>query len=281
MSNIFSLSKLLAIAFFFSSLAPCDTLTITITGIANGSWNRDFFANAAFQFTFFVPDIDSVAAPACCAGVRSTPRGTSGTVTIANVGTGAMDPRGDQAVFVNPAAAAAGIWHYNSLDFLSVSNPALSSYDFTDTIAPVTGKTFFYNNQITMSDRVTTLLFTSVSDVAFSVQRRPGGGTPGVVSVSPDSLVAPLGVSTLFTFVVSDTAGAGDLQGLNILFSDPPFSDDVPFRYSDPYACWIWYERATKTVSLFVSEGWASAPLGAGGRLLRRGRCVVDTWRPP
>jgi hypothetical protein len=188
-----------------------------------------------------------------------------------------MDVNGDQAIFVNPSASTAGIWHYNSPDFLTISSPSFSHYNLTDNLAPVTGNALFYTTPIRMSDHVTTIYFTSVSDVTFSVERRPGGGTPGVVSVSPDSSSTPPDVTTLFTFVVSDSAGTSDLQGLNILFSDPPFSDDVPARYSDPYACWIWYQRSTKTLSLFMTEGWASSPLGASGGVLTRNRCAIDT----
>jgi hypothetical protein len=108
-----------------------------------------------------------------------------------------------------------------------------------------------------------------------------------VVSVSPDSATVPPDVSTLFTFVVSDAAGTSDLQGLNILFSDPPSSLGVPdvFQFGgDAYACWVWYQRSTRTLSLFAHDflgvlpvGWVSSPLGASGSVLTSSRCSVDT----
>jgi hypothetical protein len=284
MSTLLCTSKLLAIVFLFALLAPSDTLTITMSGIGSGNFRDQPFINAAFQFTFFTPDTANVTTAPCCAGVSTTPRGTSGSVTIAGVGTGVMDANGDQAIFVNPGAATAGIWHYNSNDFLTVTGQALSRYHLTETIAPVRGTASLYNNQITMSDRYTTLTFDSVSDVSFSVQRRPGGGTPGVVPLSPDSSTTSPNVRNIFTFTTSDTAGAGDLQGMNILLSDPPFSENFPYRVSDPYACWLWYQRSTRTLSLFVQDfigflsgSWPSRPLGPSGGTLTNSRCAVDT----
>lgn len=286
MLNPLTIFKLLAITCIAAMLAPCDTLTITMGGTGNGYWANQFFTNAAFQFTFFIPDTANVAKAPCCAGVWTTSRGTSGTVTVANVGAGQMDANGDQAVFVNQSASAAGIWHYNSSEFLTVSGPGLSGYDLTGTIGPVSGNAFFYTSPVRMSDGLTTLYFTSVSDVSFSVQRRPGGGQPGVVSASPNAAFVSPNTPTLFTFVISDTAGARDLQGLNILFSDPPLSVDVPqpFVNYDPYACWIWYQRSTNTLSLFVHDaidllrgGWVSSQPGVSGNVLTGPRCVIDT----
>lgn len=278
MPDLYSLSKVLAITCLCALFAPCDTLTITISGTGTGDWNRDFFVNKAFQFTFFTPDTANIGTAPCCSGILTTPKGTLGSVTIDGVGEDAMGANGDQAVFVNPGASAAGIWHYNSPEFLTVYNSALSHYNLTDTIAPVTGTTFAYTIPLVMSNG-NRLYFTSVSNLSFSVQRGPAGGKPGVVSVSPDSSTTIPDVSNLFTFTVSDAAGVGDLQGLNILFSDPPHSDDAPAQYSDAYACWLWYQRSTKTLSLFLPAfgGWPSAPLGAEGSVLTSDRCSVDT----
>lgn len=286
MFKLFRISEFLALAVSVASLAPCDTLSITISGMGSGTFGDQTFANAAFQFTFFTSDTANVTSAPCCTGVRTTPIGTAGSVTIADVGSGVMDAAGDQAVFVNPAASAAGIWHYNSPDFLTVANPALAHYDLTDTIAPVTGKTFFYATPLRMSDARTTLYFTSVSDVSFSVQRRPGGGKPSVVSVSPDSATIVANTPTQFTFVVSDAAGTGDLRGMNIFFSDPPPSAGIPSPFGpyEPYACWIWYQRSAKMLSLFGNPtldlpdgGWQSFPIGPSGGVLHGPRCVIDT----
>jgi hypothetical protein len=95
------------------------------------------------------------------------------------------------------------------------------------------------------------------------------GQGPAVISVSPDSSTMNQNATQTFTFVASDSAGVTDLQGVDILFSDGS---------SNPYACWMWYQRATNTVSLYNQGTWSSpAKVGTGGTVLAGNSCSVNT----
>src|SRR6185312_14352075 len=94
---------------------------------------------------------------------------------------------------------------------------------------------------------------------------------PQVISVSPDSSTMDQNATQNFTFVASDSAGVTDLQGMDILFSEGS---------SNPYACWMWYQRSTNTISMYNQGSWsAPASLGNGGMLLAGNSCSVDTSR--
>src|SRR6185312_16387389 len=257
--------------FIFVGLAAGDTLTFNISGTGSGHWGAQTFTDAAFTFTFLLQDADNLRQPSCCAIVRSTPAGTSGTVSVAGFGTSSFGANGNQAVFVNPAASSVGIWHYNLSDFLTVANPAFSAWDLSTTIGPFTGTTFAYSLSLDLGPGVG-LAFTSVSNVTFSARRGTRGGVPAVVSMSPGFGNSSSGVANTFQFVVSDTAGVSDLQGMNIVFSDARLN-----RTGDPYACWLWFQRSDNTLSAYNKGVWRTAPVGPGGSILNGNLCSVDT----
>jgi hypothetical protein len=92
---------------------------------------------------------------------------------------------------------------------------------------------------------------------------------PQVISVSPDSSTMDQNATQNFAFVASDSAGVTDRRGINILYSDGT---------ANPDACWMWYERATNTISMYNQGNWsAPGPLGNGGQLLAGNSCSVDT----
>jgi len=263
--------QLFSAFFIFVGLAAGDTLTFNISGTGTGHWGAQTFTNAAFTFTFLLQDADTLRQPPCCAVVRSTPAGTSGTVSVAGFGASGFGAGGNQAVFVNPAASSVGIWHYNLSDFLTVANPAFSTWDLSTTIGPFTGTAFVYPLGLDLGAGVS-LAFTSVSNVTFSARRGASGGIPAVVSMSPGFGNSSSGVANAFQFVVSDAAGATDLQGMNILFSDARLN-----RTGDPYACWLWFQTSDKTLSAYNKGVWRGAPIGPGGSILNGDLCSVDT----
>ena len=264
--------RLLLISFLFAGLAAGDTMTYTVTGNGSGYWGSQVFTNADFTFTFFIQDTTSITVPPCCSSIRTTPAGTAASVTVKGMGTASLSPNGDQAIFVYPSSTAAGVWHYNSPDFLTVANPAFTTYDLTSTIGPVTGKTFFYQTPIMLETGIN-IYFTSVTGVNFSAVRGPAGGQTAVVSVTPGSATSVPGTPETFTFVVSDSAGASDIQGMNILFSDP----GAPNQPADPYACWLWYHRSDNTLSIYHnSPAWSATTVGsAQGSPLTGDNCTV------
>ncbi len=257
--------------FMLAGLAAGDTLTFTMAGTGTGHWGSQTFSNANFTFQFFVQDAEDIMQPSCCAIVRSTPPGTPGTVTVSGFGSSAFGANGNQAIYVNRAAATVGIWHYNLSDFLTVANTAFSNYDLTTSIGPVTGTTFSYPLALDLGPGVG-LAFTSVSNVTFTAQRAPSGGVPSVTGVLPAFGNSTTGVPNLFEFTIGDTAGAADLQGMNILFSD-----NTLYKTGDPYACWMWFSRSSSSLSLYNRGNWQTAPAGAGGSVLTGDSCSVDT----
>lgn len=248
-----------------------DTMTFTISGTGSGHWGNQTFTNAAFTFSFFLPDADSLLQPSCCVSARSTPPGTSGTVTVAGFGTSGFGPNGTQAIYVNPGAGIAGIWHYNLADFLTVASPALYSYGLSTTIGPVSGTTFAYSWPLDLGSGVG-LAFTAVTNVTFSAQRGSSGGIPTVVSMSPAFGNSSTGAANAFQFTIADTAGVSDLQGMNVQFSDAKLN-----QTGDPYACWLWFQRADSTLSAYQNGNWKTVPLGSGGSILSGDSCTIDT----
>ena len=259
--------RLIFVLFIVSGLACGDTLTFTFTGTGSGHWGNQTFTNAAFTFNFFVPAADGRVQPSCCTAVRSTPRGTSANVTVAGFGTSAFGP-GDHAIYLDPVDGVVGIWHYNLSDFLTVANPALTSWDLSTTIGPIEGTTFVYPWAVGPMG----LAFTSVTNVSFSARRAPSGGLATVVSMNPAFGNSSVGVANAFQFTVADDAGAGDLQGMNILFSDRKVSGT-----GDPYACWLWFQRSDNTLAAYRNGTWQTARLGASGSILNGDNCTIDT----
>jgi len=263
--------RFIIILFTVTGLASGDTLTFTFTGTGSGHWGAQNFTNAAFTFTFFIPDADGLRQPACCIAVRSTPPGTSGAVTVAGFGSSGFGASGTQAVYVNPTAGVVGIWHYNLTDFLTVANPAFSSWDLSTTIGPLSGTTFAYPLALNLGPGVG-LAFTSVANVSFSARRGPSGGLPTVVSMNPAFGNSSVGVANAFQFTIADNAGVEDLQGMNVLVSDAKAPGT-----GDPYACWLWFQRSSNTLSIYNKGVWQTEPLGGGGAILNGDSCTVDT----
>jgi hypothetical protein len=273
-----SLSRILLVCLLTSTSAfAADSMIYMISGTGSGYYGGQSFTNAPFAFTFFLPFITQPGTAPCCSGTLTTWAGTAGAMTITGVGSEPFSSTADnQAVFVNRAESTAGIWHYNSPDFLTIGNPAFATWDMTTSIGPLSGTTFSYATPIKLGGPLSggggeTVYFTSVSDVTFTAHRSSDRGQPSITSLSPNNGSSGPKSTTTFTFRVADTAGAYDLQGMNILFSDPVSRDS--------YACWMWYNRATYVLSMYDTGRWISGRVGAGpnGTTLSGNECSVDT----
>jgi len=130
--------RLLLFALFVTG-ASAAPMTYTISGIGSGSWNSQPFTEASFTLTFTSDTGTIVHGTSCCGGADSTPAGTSATVSVSGFEPAALT--GNQAVFVNPSEQTAGIWHFDSPDYLTVATPAFANDDLTTTIAPTSGTT--------------------------------------------------------------------------------------------------------------------------------------------
>lgn len=210
--------RLIIVSFTVTGPGLGDTLTFTFSGSGSGHWGTQTFSNAAFTLTLFIPAADDIVRPPCCTAVRSTPAGTSGTVTVAGFRISGFGPNGNQAVYIDPAAATVGVWHFNLSDFLTIANPALSAWDLSTSVGPLTATTFAYPLAVDPGSGVG-LAVTSVTNVSFIAQRASSGGIPTLISMNPAFGNSSVGVANAFQFTVADPAGAGDLQGMNVLFS--------------------------------------------------------------
>lgn len=263
--------KKILLFLLLAGIAAADTMTYTFSGTASGHCGAQQFSNASFTLTFSA-DPSTIASPPCCSGILSTPQGTAGTVSIAGAGTQALSTSGDQAIDVNQSARTVGIWHYNTADFLTVANSDFATYALASNAGPDTGTTFFYATPLILADG-TAVYFTSVTGATFTAERSSGSGQPSVVSVTPSSDTTGPNTAVTYTFTVSDTAGATNLQGMNILFSYP--------GQQDPNICWMYYDRPSNTLTVNYQGNWeGSGPVGgagSGGPNLGATGCKVNT----
>lgn len=238
-------------------------MTYTITGTGSGSWNSLPFTEAPFTFTFTSDTAAIVHGTPCCSGVDTTPAVTAAMVSVNGFVPASLT--GDQAIFLNRSEQTAGIWHYNSPDYLTIAAPQFATADLATPISSAAGTTFSYLTPMPLSTGGT-LYFTSVHDVIYSQQ--PGSGQVSTVSVTPDSGTVQQDTTQTFTVIVSDTAGASDIGGLDLLFGDRPY----------PYACWLYFNAVTKSMQASHRFNWGSpSPIGPSGSTLSGDACTLDT----
>src|SRR5947209_8265338 len=115
-----------------AGLAAAAPMTYTLTGTGSGYWNSQPFTNASFTFTFTSDTSTIVHGAPCCGNPDSTPSGTAATVTV--TGFSPAQLAGDQAIFLDRAGVTAGIWHFNSAQYVTVTNSVFSTDDLTTTI---------------------------------------------------------------------------------------------------------------------------------------------------
>ncbi len=250
-----------------AGLVVATPMTYTISGTGSGSWNSQPFTNANFTFIFTSDTSTIVHGTACCSSAYTTPPGIQ-----ANVGVAGFAPAylvGDQAIFMNPGESTAGIWHYNSPDYITIGNPAFASADLTTNMGCcVTGTTFAYVTPIPLSTGGS-LYFSSVSNVTYAQQAASSGNQISAVSVTPSSGTQQEFTIQTYSVVVSDTAGAADIGGVDVQFRDKP---------TQPNACWLYYNAADNTLAVNKQGVWSTpAPLGSGGSALTGDACVVNT----
>ncbi|HEY4085122.1 MAG TPA: hypothetical protein VGM43_04250 [Bryobacteraceae bacterium] len=92
-------------------------------------------------------------------------------------------------------------------------------------------------------------------------------GQPGLVSLSPASQTTPGATATTYTAVVSDTDGPADLAGVNFLIAN---------TYQTNYYCWLYYNHANNSISVYSDGNWNTAPAGVPGSSLTGQQCSVD-----
>lgn len=249
-----------------ASLSVAGPNTYTVGGVGSGYWGAQPFTEAAFTFTFTADTSTFVHSTPCCEPVYTTPSGTQASVNVN--GFPAAMLAGDQAIFVNNAANTGGIWHYNDPEYLTITNSRFATNDLS--VPPggyaVTGPTYVYATPMALSTG-DSLYFTSVHDVYFAAQPGSSSGQPSAVSVNPNASTMSVNSTQTYTFVASDTSGAQDIAGLNILFQDSPAS---------PTACWLYYQVSTHTMTAYRNGTW-SAPVGTlAPSTLSGDACTVD-----
>jgi hypothetical protein len=250
----------------FTSLSFAGSNTYIITGVGNGYWGAQSFTEAAFTFTFTADTATFVHSTPCCEPLYTTPSGTPASVNVDGFPSATV--AGDQAIFVNNATTTAGIWHYNDPEYLTITNAQFATNDLS--VPPggyiAAGTPYSYATPMPLSTG-DALYFTSVHDVYLYAHTGVVSGQPSAVSVAPSSGTMSVNSTQTFSFVVSDTAGASDIGGLNILFQDSP---------NLPTACWLYYQVSSATITAYRNGFW-SAPAGAQNSTTLTGdACAVD-----
>jgi hypothetical protein len=179
----------------FAALASASTITLTFSGTGDGQIGNTIFTNNNFTLVF-TTDTSDIAHPDAIPEDWSTPSGTPATFNIVGIATGFLT--GNQAVFEHPSPEdRIGIWHYDTPDWLTKTDPAFASYDLVSSLSVATGS----NTALPISGGVFTtsagdLSITSVSALSFvaNVSPTPAGDPPGVPEPSAFSLLS-LGVA--------------------------------------------------------------------------------------
>lgn len=241
-------------------------MTYTISGVGSGSWNSQPFTEASFTLTFNSDTGAIVHGTPCCSGADSTPAGTAATVTVSG-----FDPAtltGNQAIFLNRSEATAGVWHFDSPDYLTIATPAFANDDLTTAIPPTGGTTFSFVTPLPLSTGGS-LYFNSVHDVKYSQQPGSPSGQVSTISVTPKDSTPGVNVTQIFTAVVADTAGASDVGGVDF---------QVINQLGSSYPCWLYFNASANTLTVYAHGAWAvSAPIGSAGSTLTGDDCTVDT----
>ncbi len=163
----------------------------------------------------------------------------------------------------------AGIWKDASTQFLTVTNAVFANYALSTDIGPVSGTTYAYSAPLSLTTGQQ-LYFTSVSGVTFTSHRIGTPGTISAVSMTPASGNVTIGAAApqTYTFTFADNLGPADIQGVDILFSNPG---------SDPDACWVNVNLTTQLFSVYNNGTW-STPAKNGGSPQSGDECVVDLY---
>lgn len=260
------MTRLLLLFALFVTGACAAPVTYTVSGIGSGSWDSQPFTDATFSITLTSDTGTIIHSTSCCEGADSTPAGTSAMVSVSGFAPAAL--AGDQAVFLNRSEQLAGIWHFDSPDYLTVAAPAFANDDLTTTIAPTSGTTFSYVTPLPLSTGGT-LYFSSVHDVKYSQQPGSSGGQVSAISVTPKDSTPAVNNTQTFTAVVADTAGADDIGGVDF---------QVLNEFGSSYPCWLYFNANTKALTAYSHANWGDPiPIGATGSLLAGDACTVDT----
>ncbi len=192
-------SRLLLLGILLAPLAPCETLTLTFSGVGSGSLGSDAFTGSAFAFTFS-SDTSSLTTPPCCSNDISTPAGTPATFTIDSLNkSGSLT--GDQAVFVNDKENDVGIWYYVPPDFITLGNYSFGTYKLSSDIGPISGTPSALSETFPTSLNGELLSLTSVSTLNFTANigsGSSGGGGVGNVPEPSTLTMAGLALGCLF-----------------------------------------------------------------------------------
>ncbi len=164
------ISRLLFLGMLLAFSAVADPLTITISGTGSGSLNGRAFTGAQFTFTM-TTDTSAVSKPPCC-NTLDTASGSPTTFSITNVGSGNLTD--NQAIFVSPNSYIIGLAHFNDGDVVDLRDLALSGYNFSKSLGPLTGAPSFVGScpGVDCSGFQTSagpLNFSSVSTVTFHI----------------------------------------------------------------------------------------------------------------
>jgi hypothetical protein len=94
-------------------------------------------------------------------------------------------------------------------------------------------------------------------------------GQPMPVSVTPASQTFNTTATTTYTFVASDSDGAGDLLGIDALMGNN-------------YECWLFYNQSTHQISVWNNDNgnnsgvWTTEAAGQPGATLNGNACSID-----
>jgi hypothetical protein len=249
-----------------TSLSIAGPNTYTVGGVGTGYWGSQPFTDATFTFTFTADTSTFTHGTPCCEPIYTTPSGTAASVNVNGFPTAILT--GDQAIFVNNRDSTGGIWHYNDPEFLTITNSHFATNDLSVPVQGyvVTGTTYSYATPMPLSTG-DSLYFTSVHDVYFYARTGSAGGQPSAVSVTPNAGTTSINSTQTFSFVVSDTAGASDIEGLNILFRDSSGSST---------ACWLYYQASNGTLSAYRDGSWSAPASTKESATLAGDSCTVD-----
>lgn len=179
---------------FLAGLAAADPLTITISGTGSGTLGGKAFNTTAFTVTL-TTDTKLVVKPPCC-DTRDTPAGTAATFSIAGVGSGALYD--DQSAFAFPSGGVIGLAHFNGVDLIDLSSPAISGYTLNASIGPITGVPAFVGTCpgsacSSLATSLGYLSFNQVASVTFTVVAgTPAPPAPVIAKVAGQAAAAAL-----------------------------------------------------------------------------------------
>jgi len=121
-----------------AAAASASPITILFDGVGSGMLGSTPFTNASFGFTI-TSDTNALVAPSTEPTDFSTPAGTAISFFVLNVGSGTFSSTGDQAFFTHPDPEdRVGIWHFNSADWLTKTDPVFSTFNLQTNLGPIT-----------------------------------------------------------------------------------------------------------------------------------------------